>query len=228
MGLFHSPKIVTDGLVLALDAANIKSYPGSGTTWSDMSGKNNNATLTNGPTFSSDDGGSIVFDGSNDFVDGVHNDHVNLTGSVTCECWFQITGSTSDWVRLIGKGSGSNRTYGLWYHQSYSGGYWLYQRYGTANVGQTLAKPVSQNVWHHMVGTSASDVHALYVDGVLVSGPTSSGSSFHTSTDNFTIGYAGYHTYHAGNIAVARIYNKGLTAAEVRQNYEATKGRFGL
>ena len=79
-----------------------------------------------------------------------------------------------------------------------------------------------------MVGTSASDVHALYVDGVLVSGPTSSGSIFNTNTNNFTIGYAGYHTYHAGNIAVARIYNKGLTADEVKQNFEAVKGRFGL
>ena len=79
-----------------------------------------------------------------------------------------------------------------------------------------------------MVGTSASDVHALYVDGEVVSGPTSGGSSFHTNTDNFTIGYAGYHTYHAGNIAVARIYNKGLTADEVKQNFEAMRGRFGL
>ena len=66
MGVTYNPKIVTDGLVLALDAANVKSYPGSGTTWTDMSGNGNNVTLTNGPTFSSDNGGSIVFDGVND------------------------------------------------------------------------------------------------------------------------------------------------------------------
>ena len=68
MSLNHSPKIVTDGLVLCLDAASRKSYPGSGTTWFDRSGNGNNGTLTNGPTFSSDNGGSIVFDGTNDYV----------------------------------------------------------------------------------------------------------------------------------------------------------------
>ena len=78
MGLAHSPSIVTDGLVLCLDAANTKSYPGSGTTWTDISGKGYDGTLTNGPTFSSNYGGNIVLDGSNDFVTGVHNSELNL------------------------------------------------------------------------------------------------------------------------------------------------------
>ena len=67
MALHHSPRIVTSGLVLALDAADRNSYPGSGTTWTDLSGNANNGTLTNGPTFNSANGGSIVFDGTNDF-----------------------------------------------------------------------------------------------------------------------------------------------------------------
>ena len=65
MGLSHSPRIVTDGLVFCLDAANIRSYPGTGTTWTDLKG-GNEGTLTNGPTFSSDNAGSISTDGSND------------------------------------------------------------------------------------------------------------------------------------------------------------------
>ena len=69
MGVFAGPEVVEDGLVLALDAGNTKSYPGSGTTWTDLSGNGNNGTLTNGPTYSSSNGGSIVFDGVNDFVD---------------------------------------------------------------------------------------------------------------------------------------------------------------
>ena len=68
MSLSRGPKIVTNGLVLYLDAANKKSYPGSGTTWTDLSGNNNTGTLTNGPTFDSNNGGSIVFDGTNDYV----------------------------------------------------------------------------------------------------------------------------------------------------------------
>ena len=69
MSLFHSPSLVTSGLVLCLDAGNPKSYPGSGTTWTDLSGRGNHGTLVNGPTFNSANGGSIVFDGSNDYVE---------------------------------------------------------------------------------------------------------------------------------------------------------------
>ena len=78
MALAHSPSIVTDGLALCLDGANVKSYPGSGTTWKDLSGKGNDGTLTNGPTFSSDDGGSILVDGSNDFIS------IPFAGGVYC------------------------------------------------------------------------------------------------------------------------------------------------
>ena len=67
MGLAHSPRIVTDGLVLCVDAASKRSYPGTGTTWTDLKG-GNNGTLTNGPTFSSANGGSVVFDGTNDYT----------------------------------------------------------------------------------------------------------------------------------------------------------------
>lgn len=68
MGINHQGPIVTDGLVLCLDAANPKSYPGSGTAWMDLSGNGNNGTLTNGPTYNSGNKGSIVFDGVNDYV----------------------------------------------------------------------------------------------------------------------------------------------------------------
>ena len=72
MALAHSPHIVRDCLVLYLDAANTKSYPGSGTAMTDMSGKGNHGTLTNGPTFSSDNNGSIVLDGTNDYISTIN------------------------------------------------------------------------------------------------------------------------------------------------------------
>ena len=68
MGLSHSPRIVTDGLVFCVDAGDKMSYPGAGTTWTDLSKNRNNGTLTNGPTFNSANGGSIVFDGTNDYA----------------------------------------------------------------------------------------------------------------------------------------------------------------
>ncbi len=83
MSLLHSPKIVTNGLVLCLDAASRKSYPGTGNVWRDLSGNGNNGTLTNGPTFSSANGGSIVFDGIYDPVLGVSNLPISGNASFT-------------------------------------------------------------------------------------------------------------------------------------------------
>ena len=98
MATNYNPSIVSDGLVLCLDAANTKSYTGSGTTWTDISGEGYDATLTNGPTFNSDYGGNIVFDGNTngEEITGVHNSELNLRNDLTVECWFRRTGARSD------------------------------------------------------------------------------------------------------------------------------------
>ena len=225
MATNYNPAIVTDGLVLCLDGANVKSYTGSGTTWKDISGEGHDGTLTNGPTFSSNYGGNIVFDGSNDFVTGVHNSELNLRNDVTVECWFRRTGGRSDWVRIMGKGGSSNRTYGLWYHVNSN--YFLYQRYGGSNMNNLLSKSVVLNTWYHMVGTSSGSAHTLYVNGVNM-GTVSLSSTFHSTTDPYKVGYGNVHSTHIGNVSNCRIYNRGLSEAEVKQNYNAHKGRFGL
>ena len=225
MALAHSPRIVRDGLVLYLDAANTKSYPGSGTTWTDISGKGYDGTLTNGPTFNSDYVGNIVFDGSNDFVTGVHNSELNLRNDVTVECWFRRTGSRSNWVRIFGKGNSSNRTYGLWYHVNNN--YFLYQRYGPSSFNVMPTKSVVLNTWYHMVGTSSGSNHTLYLNGVNV-GTASNSSTFHSSTDPYKVGSFDDSYHHIGDVSNCRIYNRGLSEAEVKQNYNALKTRFGL
>ena len=224
MGMNAGPDVVEDGLVLALDAGNTRSYPGSGTSWSDISGNSNNGTLTNGPTFSSDDGGSILLDGTNDYVNGVHNSQLDTTGDMTGACWFKINDTASDWVRVFGKGDTTNRTFGLWYNTGT--GKFLFQRYGGSGVS-ILSSTVALNTWWNMVGTSSGSSHVLYLNGEVV-GSETDGSTILSSTEPYTIGYAGYHTYHKGNIAYCKIYNRGLTSAEVKQNFHALRGRFGL
>ena len=94
MAFNYSPNIITDGLVLYLDAANTKSYPGSGTTWRDLSKSQLNGTLTNGPTFNSANGGSIVFDGTNDYVDNIGDlssfSFIQNTNIFSVSFWFKV------------------------------------------------------------------------------------------------------------------------------------------
>ena len=96
MAFNYSPKIVTNGLVLALDAANKKSYPGSGTTWSDLSGNGYTATLLNGTAFSSINFGTFVFDGTNDNASIPYNTNLDPTSGITFEAWIYPTNITTN------------------------------------------------------------------------------------------------------------------------------------
>jgi hypothetical protein len=222
--------IVQSGLVLNLDPGVSSSYPGSGTTLSDLSGNAFNATLTDGPTFTTDNGGALVFDGTNDTVQGVHNATLDLTGNLTIECWFRVTSTRADWVRVFGKGTSLLRTYGLWYN--YSANNFLYQR--TRSNGTifdaVIVFPitVNLNVWYHIAATSSGTSHILYVNGVQVGSATSSLSTFDSTTSPYIIGYGNAHVYHFGNIGPCRLYSRALTAAEVLQNFNALRGRFGV
>lgn len=225
MATYYTPKIVTDSLVLALDAANPKSYIGSGTSWNDLSGNSGTGTLTNGPTFSSTNNGIIQFDGVNDYINGVNNSTVSTTGDMTAEVWFSVSSTPGDWVRVFGKGDNTNRTFGLWINVGSA--LFLYQRYGTSGISIQLSQTVSLNTWYHMVGTSGGTNHILYLNGVQVQSGTG-GPTFYSSTDPYTVGYAGFHTYIQGYVASAKLYNRALTSSEVLQNYNAVKSRFGL
>lgn len=223
MGKHFSPRIVTDGMVLCLDAANSDSYS-TGTNWNDLSGNANNGTLGGGASYTNDALGSINFDGTDDIVTGVHNSQLDLTGNVTIECAFKKTGTRTDWVRVLGKGAASNRTYGLWYHDTNN--YFLYQRYGTTNLDLIYTAPITTNAWYHVIGTSSGTSHSLYVNGGIVA-TSSGGSTFYSTTDPYRVGgFVGVNLYHLGNISCCRIYNRALTAIEVNQNFNALRGRY--
>ena len=90
--------IVTSGLVLSLDAGNSSSYPGTGTTWTDLSGSVNTGTVFNSPVYSSANGGYLDFDGIDDYASGANSVSTDLTGDMSCEVWFKLDAVAGDWV----------------------------------------------------------------------------------------------------------------------------------
>jgi hypothetical protein len=217
--------IVRNGLILNLDAGNYASYNGSGTTWYDISGSVFDATLLNGPTYTTNGGGAIDFDGTDD-SGTLPNISNLLTGSMTAECWFRIDGAANDWVRLVGVGGNSgNRTFGLWYNWNLD--YFLWQRYGPTVDVLYEYTAMTTNVWYHLVGLTNGSSNKLFLNGVEIGSATNSGP-WASSNELLSIAYAGFHTYHNGLIGSVRLYNRGLSDAEVLQNFNAQKNRYGL
>jgi hypothetical protein len=224
MAINYNPTTVSDGLVLALDAANTRSYGGSGTTWTDISYRGNNGTLTNGPTYSSVNGGSIVFDGTNDYVTIPASSDFNFgTGDVSIEAWIYWDGTYAASGRIIYAtgGSSSLDQFGI-----FAGAGLLF---GLV-YNNVAANYPPINTWSHVVSSRIGTTIRNYINGVETSSGTQA-SSIGNSGVTAYIGYRGADGNHPwkGNISNTRIYKgKGLTSAEVLQNYNALKGRFGL
>ena len=236
MGIARGPKIVTSGLLLALDAADKLSYPGSGTTWRDLSGNNFNCTLTNGPTFSGANMGSIVFDGTNDYVDTVNTGTTFQFANVTFTVSLWIKTSATSGV-IISKGATAS-TAG-WMFQFDSAGTvsgTTKGSDGTNTYNRTSTSTVNNNTWRNIVAvyttnttTLASNTTSIYIDGVLSNGTgTLGGLVYATTTDTVQIGRRPTGAYWSGSVSNIQIYNRSLTSTEILQNYNATKSRFGL
>ena len=219
MSFIHSPKIVTDGLVLSLDAGNVKSYPGSGTVWTDKSGFNNNGTLTNGPTFNSANGGSIVFDGVDDI--SIHPSTLYVD-NFTLSAWVYKTSSGIQ--TIIAKG---NLSFVLNFYLRIAGNSGFY---GTnASFSEILIPDLVLNVWNNTVLTYDKTSLKYYLNGVFINQNNATNTPSST-TSNTTVGRLGDFNgqYWTGRIATTQIYNRALSAQEVSQNFNALRGRFGI
>jgi hypothetical protein len=223
MGLFHSPRIVTDGLALCLDAGNTKSYPRSGTAWTDLSGNGRNGTLTNGPTYSSDVGGSIVFDGTDDFV--------QCSGSLTVTaatfvCWIRRNGSQGTYDGILFS-RGTSVT-GMLFYTSDQLGYTWNNAINTYTWNSGLTVP---DLTWCMVAVSVTSTAATAYLGQASGITTATNTVSHTSTvlDDIKLAFDDATTrYFTGNIAIAQLYNRALSATEIQQNFNALRGRFGV
>ena len=227
MAFSYSPKVVTDGLVLYLDAANPNSYVSGSTTWRDISRSGINGTLVNGPTFSSDGGGSIVFDGVDDFISFPTYTFGN--GNWTLNMW--INSNDSGFYNLMTNSSSDPvaNAFGYYTNKIY------YQNYDNnpnwkMNFGNTT---LSTNTWYMLTWVNYAGASPnlgtmrMFVNGV------SDSNIFSSYTTNGgpcnVIGRFWGTRYFNGEVSTATIYqNKSLTSQEILQNFNATKTRFGL
>ena len=226
--------IITDGLVLLLDAANSKSYPGTGTTWSDLSRGGNNGTLTNGSTFNSGNGGSIVFGGSNVYVATNYIPTIG-TGNITYSVWFKTSTSQTGGLIGIRQSPTTVQCVLVICNPVGAAGTNLYMSSfdGTIVRAGSTTETYIDNKWYNavMVHTSTSDT--LYVNGVSVKTNTSATQNI-TVTTNLLIGcnpnnntpLSGW--AFNGNISNSLVYNRALSSTEISQNFNATRARFGI
>jgi hypothetical protein len=230
MATNYNPKIITDGLVLALDAGNTKSYPGSGTAWTDLSGNGNTGTLTGGPTFDGANLGSIVFDGVDDYV---------TTGTTLTDAdeLFADTGtawSTSSWFNVDvisgtnravtgrGGGTGTAAVYAVWIENNN-----LRVRLRGATV-TNISTSIASNTWYNVVVTWDGTTANGYLNGQF--GTTLVAGTVPNQTNTFTVGAtnSGTNAKFDGKISQTLVYNRALTASEIQQNFNATRGRYGI
>ena len=216
--------INSNGALLYLDAGNSASYPGSGTAWTDLSGNSRNGTLTGGPTYTSADGGAIVFDGSDDFV--------QCSGSLTVTAatfviWLRRNGPQGSFDGIM-YSRGTNIT-GISFFET------------TNKISYTWNNAVNTYTWDSgltipdltwcMIAVSVTSTSATaYL--CQSSGITSATNIVsHTSTvlDDIKLAQDDQGArFFNGRIATAMIYNRALSAGEITQNFNALRGRYGL
>ena len=221
MATNYNPRIVTDGLVLALDAGNQRSYPGSGTTWYDLSGNGNNGTLVNGVGYSGSDGGYLSFDGVNDYL--------SFSG-ITLNT---NTGFTIDmWIYIINPQPVYPNFWAYWYESngfefgSYGTGDFIFKDNYAAGSPNIRAN-TGVGRWGHILFGCNSTTPFLYSNGIS-RGTAGNFRNTNISITNLvrsqSLGARNYKIYKSS----IKIYNRALTASEIQQNFNALRGRFSI
>jgi len=217
--LIQSPTLVTDGLTLQLDAANPSSYNGSGDTWYDLAGTEQNITLANSPTFTSGTPSYFTFNGSNQF--GTSNGDVLTQTTYTKSVWFYLNGYDEN--NLVSSDTGGHFMYMASANKIYC---------GHTNWGNYQAYPSTANIslsnWYNVTLTfNTTDGMVLYINGIQDSTYTDNKTA-HGGDSSTNIATFGGGNLLNGRIAKVYCYNRSLTAAEVLNNYNVDKSQFSL
>lgn len=238
MSIYGGPDIVTDGLVLHLDAANNKSYPGSGSTWFDLSGNNNHATLTNGPVFSSVNGGIFNFDGIDDYAECPRPSQVVNGGQITIILTAKWT--TKSWNNNFNTGLQTLIDNNHAGSPSPGVGFVVQDRpdlvnspltagFRPASNGVRSTYMVGNNNWSHIAVTYNTNTYDLYLNNILNSTVNETGGLVSVQP-LISIGrwQGGLSRYFDGSIGLILLYDRALSINEVDRSFAALKGRYGL
>ena len=222
MGIAGGPYVIRDSsLVLELDAADKNSYVGTGTTWTDLSGNNNTGTLVNSPTFSSANGGTIAFNGTNQYV----TDTINIASSAfTIICWvYPNVTPSSNIVFSVGTTAANRQAIHLRMVTNTSFLFGMYADDLSATVTGVTG------VWNcFSVTLTTGFVQSIYQNGIFNTSRTAGGYYVGNTTCNIARWAMNAGEYVNGNIPIVQVYNRALSAAEILQNYNAIKSRFNL
>lgn len=234
MGINHQGSIVTDGLVLCLDAANPKSYSGTGNTWFDLSGNSNHGTLTNSPTYNSENKGSLVFDGINDYGQIANSSSTNsFINQISVEITFKYltTAGGGNYPSLLMKSTTNSWNDGFGFYW-YNGNFAFYiNAWNTYKAEFVISGSIPLATY---CGVYNGSNVLLYKNGsLLVTGSALSANIINSSSRLFLGCGTGAGTnlpgYYSNSVIYnTKIYNRALSESEIKQNFNATRGRYGI
>jgi hypothetical protein len=236
--LGHGSKIVRDGLVLHLDAANIKSYPGSGTLWKDVSGNGNNGTLVNGVAFNSSNKGSMFFDRVNDHInfENVASLQFLNRSPYTLEAWIYptVNPGASSWTGIFNREStfnGLRDGYNIYLNGSTGTAMFFATERFQAGTNRGLIYEVTTsvlNTWQQVCATYDGTNLNLFYNAQLISTRDDATGNIANTSKALEIGRRSSGSYFGGRLNEQKIYNRALAPAEIQQNFEAIRGRYGI
>ncbi len=237
MTVFYSPSIARSGLVAYYDAANVKSYPGAGASWADMTINGNNSTLSGSPTFSN---GTLYFPAADAGVDVPDVADIRLSDA-TFSFWFKLDNIASD-HDLLNKGNhNTNEPCLIWFDPVVGGG-----DLGVGNVNcisamaydgatqhwiSTDSNTIAAETYYNVVVVlePSSNLLSIYINGILAKSNTKTYSGIRNINTTFKLCIAGNSINHlVGEMNIFSMYSRALTATEISQNFEATRGRYGI
>ena len=227
MGVSYNSVISRDGLLLHLVAGNSRSYPGTGTTWYDLSGNNNHGTFINGPTYSTSNGGVLNFSGASTYVSIPQS--LQRPSIVSVSTWISISDVAMFNTAALGFDTGSIDAYAIWLSTGNPQIISFALATGGLNTALSTISTINKNTFYHFVGTCGNDGVKIYLNGQLNNSSTFTTQLFYGNfgQQRLLIGSNGS-TYASCQLDDIRVYNRALSPVEIRQIFNSTRRRFGV